>query len=143
MIRKTDFLKEYKAGVTVTISQQTPYIMVRRLRPIPQKALALIPQPRGFKLIRQVINIELVDLRANKQPVETFEPPIEVHVRYTQKDMAAAGGKLRLVYLFNNQWFYFAEKNHSRLISDPNPENGGEGVVTISRWDDPMIGWGL
>ena len=78
---------------------------------------------------------------------ETFELPVEIHVRHTKADLAAAATHkkpLRLGYFYNNQWVYFTKEKHGfNLQSDPNPETGGKGIVKISRWGDPMIGWGV
>jgi hypothetical protein len=147
MAQKNEIRKVYqRERVTVIIPPQMRFMAVRRIRQAPPEELPQARLAEGFKLIRHVINIDLYDPQGGKQSFETFDPPIEIHVRYTPADQAAAAAHkkpLRLAYFYNNKWVYFTKEKHGfYLQSDPNPENGGEGVVKISRWGDPMIGWG-
>jgi hypothetical protein len=143
-----DFPKE---GVTVTIPEQLSFIIVRQKSLISPRTLKGIPLPPGFILIRPVINIDLFNPRDHGRLLKTFEPPVEIHVRYTHADLAAAEAHektLKLAYLFQDkdrQWhcvLFNKEDDHFKLIPDHNPHDGGEGVVKFSHWGDPMIIWG-
>jgi hypothetical protein len=151
MIEKPELVKVFrKEGVTVIVPPQKVAVVVSQRPLISPDIVKQIPLPKGFFLIRPVINFDLHRPRSST-PITTFDPPIELHVHFTQADMIAAREHkegLRLGYYYEIEkgqwkWFFFDEKKHRIDVKpDPNPENGGEWVVHISKWGDPMIAWG-
>jgi hypothetical protein len=151
MIPKLNLVKVYKReNVTIIVQWQGTSVVVSRRKLISPAIVRHIPLPDDFSLIRPVINIDL-HLRSSSTPLISFNPPIEMHVRYTRADLAAArehNKPLRLGYYYEIdknqwQWFFFTQEKHQiEDKPDPNPDNGGEWVVYISHWGDPMIGWG-
>jgi hypothetical protein len=103
------------------------------------------PIPGGFQPFRLVINLKLVDAAQPDSEVSVFDPPIEVRVRYTAADVAAAeaaGGRLCLGFWDGKQWIRFTpEKHQFRLEPGASPE-AGWGVVSVSHWGDPTKAWG-
>ena len=146
MIQKNAQVILYKRQqVSVVIPPELSRLQVRRVKLLPPDIIKKTPLPEGFFLIRPVINIDFYDPHSPKTPLDTFNPPVTIHVRYTQADQAAAAaknGRLNLAYWDNDQWVIFTPEKHKfRLIPDSD-SRGGEGVVEISRWGDPMIVWG-
>jgi hypothetical protein len=96
---------------------------------------------------RLVINFGLVDEDDEDNILTDFDPPIEVKIRYNQKDIEdakASKGNLRLAYWSGKDWEYFTEKKHNfKLVPDSKPDKGGYGYVKISRWGDPPLAWGF
>jgi hypothetical protein len=132
------------AGVTVTVPAQKKKVKVLE-KPIknPEK----IKKAKGkFKARRLVMNLVLVDRDDPKKTLTKFDPPIEVRVRYRKKDLEnaeKAGKKLALAFWNGKVWVIFSKKKHKfQLQPDEKPKKGGYGVVEISNWGDPPIGWG-
>jgi hypothetical protein len=152
MIEKPELVKVFpNEGVTIIIPPQLSFVLVRQKGFISPVTLKRIPLPEGFNLIRPVINIDLFNPHDHGRLQKTFEPPVEIHVRFTRADLAAAEAykkTLQLAYLFQDKdrkwhWALFTKENSGfELKCDPNPETGGEGVVKISHWGDPMLVWG-
>jgi len=96
---------------------------------------------------RLVINFGLVDEDDENNILTEFDPPIEVKIRYKQKDIETAEegkGNLRLAYWNGEDWEYFTEEKHGfRLVPNSKPGKGGYGYVKISRWGDPPLAWGF
>ena len=105
------------------------------------------PKDSKFVAKRLVINFGLVDEGDEGNVLTDFDPPIEVKIRYKQKDIEAAEAaksNLRLAYWNGEDWEYFTEKKHDfKLVPDPKPDKGGYGYVEISRWGDPPLAWGF
>lgn len=132
-----------KEGVIVTIPV--------RARPIQAQRLALpvlepIPAvPGEFKHFRPVINLKLVDASQPDTEVLVFDPPIEVRVRYTAADVAAAeaaGGRLCLGFWDGKQWIRFTLEEHQFRLEPGGSPEAGWGVVSVSHWGDPTLAWG-
>lgn len=135
------FLKD---DVEVSVPEQAR----RRLRAVelPLGDPDMRPRPGKFKPIRAVINL---GMEFEDQPGEypdELDQEIEVRIRYTRADRVAAereGKPLVLAYWNGADWIPFtAEKHGFRLEPDSNPNRGGFGVITISKWGDPPVGWG-
>lgn len=142
MKRDQNFIFEYRqAGVTFIIPPQAEPISVRRL---PKGTLRNKPPEAGiFHPIRLVLNFELIARRDPWQPLEKFDPPITIRVRYTREDFEKAHGELKLGYWDGEKWTVFTHsKHHFHLIPDKKPADGGTGEVVVASWIDPALGWG-
>lgn len=117
-------------GVKVTVPTQAPPV-------------AVLGQP-PFELRRVVIILNVVEAGDPGKTVTQFNPPIELRVQYTQGDLDFAASKerdLALAFWDGGAWVRFtAQKHKFRLESDATL--GDVGVVEISSWIDPPIGWG-
>jgi hypothetical protein len=99
----------------------------------------------GFKPIRIVANIVLEEEGKPGTYLTDLGQSVEIKVRYTKKDKTAAealGKPLALAFWDGSSWIRFVEKHGFVLLPDPNPDKGGVGKVSITKWGDPPIGWG-
>lgn len=100
----------------------------------------------GFKPGRLVINFALVDEDNPETILTEFDPPFELRVRYTRGDLERAkkaGKSLELGFWNGDEWVVFTQEKHQfKLQPDAQGNAGGYGVVLISHWGDPNIGWG-
>ena len=141
MPRKVEFATE---GATVNIPDQKRKIGVRKL------AMGSLPSMKpskgGFQPARLVVNFELYDEDQPDKYLVEFDQPFELKVRYTKADMQRAdrdGAPLALGFWDGNTWVRFTAEKHGFLLQpDADPSNGGFGVVSISKWGDPPVGWG-
>lgn len=131
-------------GVKVTIPEQS-----RRVRAVtlPLGSLGkMAGKPGGFQPDRLVVNIALEDEDQPGVYLEEIDPPFELRVRYTRGDLEKAqkaGKELKLAFWDGTQWVVFTpEKHYFELQPSSQGDGGGYGVVRISRWGDPNIGWG-
>ena len=141
MPKKVEFDTE---GATVTIPDQKRKIGVRKLG---LGKLEKMPSIKGgFQPARLVLNFELFDEDQPDTYLVEFEQPFELKVRYTRADLERAeheGAALALGFWDGKSWVRFtAEKHGFHLLPDANPAKGGFGVVSISQWGDPPVGWG-
>lgn len=131
-------------GVAVTVPQQDRRIKVVKL-PLGQ-ADKMVGKPGGFQSDRLVINFALEDEDNPGVYLEEFEPPFELRVRYTRGDLEKAqkaGKELRLAFWDGTQWVVFTREKHQfELQASSQGDGGGYGIVRISHWGDPNIGWG-
>ena len=99
----------------------------------------------GFKPGRLVINFALVDEDNPETILTEFDPPFELRVRYTRGDLERAkkaGKSLELGFWNGDEWVVFTQEKHQfELQPDAQGNAGGYGVVLISHWGDPNIGW--
>lgn len=104
------------------------------------------PKTGDFKPIRAVINVVLEDENKPGVYLTNLEQAVEIRVRYTAEDKQAAdaaGATLALGFWDGKQWVRFTRQKHNfDLIPDPDPRKGGYGIVSITKWGDPPIGWG-
>jgi hypothetical protein len=103
------------------------------------------PSGGDFKPIRVVANIVLEDENYPGVYLTDLGQSVEIKVRYTKKDKGAADAMkkpLALAFWDGKQWVRFIEKHGFALLPDPDPEKGGIGKVSITKWGDPPIGWG-
>jgi hypothetical protein len=141
MPKKVEFDTE---GVTVTIPDQKRKIGVRKLGLGKMESMPSVKD--GFQPHRLVMNFELYDEEQPDGYLVEFEQPFELKVRYTKADLQRAereGAALALGFWDGKSWVRFtAEKHAYRLLPDADPENGGFGVVSITKWGDPPVSWG-
>lgn len=142
-VERADFGPE---GVVVTVQTQKSGKAVKIVK-FPPKRASEVPATTGvFAPGRLVINVGAVETDNPDQVVATFDPPMELRVRYTWQDLdraAAAGTDLKLGFYNEDlgRWVVFtAEKHRFRLDSDPGG-NSGVGIVEISHWGDPQVAW--
>lgn len=103
------------------------------------------PSGGGFKPIRIIANIVLEEEGKPGAYLTDLGQSVEIKVRYTKKDKAAADAMnktLALAFWDGSRWVRFTQKHGFALQPDSNPEKGGVGKVTITQWADPPIGWG-
>lgn len=141
MPKRVDFDEE---GVTITIPDQKRKIGVRKLGL--GKMESMPPVAGGFQPARLVLNFELYDEDQPDGYLVEFDQPFELRVRYTRGDLKRAendGTSLALGFWDGVTWVRFtAEKHGFQLVPDADAEKGGFGVVSITRWGDPPVGWG-
>lgn len=105
------------------------------------------PKTGDFKPIRAVLNIGIeVEGRPGEFP-DDLDEMVEIKVRYSPADKTAAdreGKPLALGYWNGTAWIRFTAEKHGFVLEpDAIPQRGGFGVITISKWGDPPIGWGI
>ena len=131
-------------GVTITIPSLARKIAVRKAAPgnlkdMPQTDADFVPR-------RVVIDFDFYDEDAPQASLTSIDAAFELRVRYTQQDVANAGGdwhSLKLAFYRGGKWKRFTqEKHHFILHPDEADPNTGYGVVQIRDWSDPNIGWG-
>jgi hypothetical protein len=132
-----------KGDVVVSVPERKD----RMLRPVelPFGSPDMDPKTGDIRPIRAVMNIGIeIEGRPGEYPDDLMQS-VEIKVRYTAEDQAAAdqaGKPLTLAYWDGSVWNRFtAEKHGFRLEPDPDPHQGGFGVITISKWGDPPIIW--
>ena len=131
-------------GISILIPKQRDHELEALKKKIPHKIL----KTKGhFKLIRPVANIVLVKKgggRPTKQPVKTFDPPIEIRVGYNWADVKKCGGdihKLKLAYWDGKQWVVISDPAHEYFILPPGTARVAE--AKIGSWaGDPPLAWG-
>lgn len=138
-------LEYHFPGITVLVPEQKGDQIVKvNNDPLPDNIPDQQDQPENFKLIRYIANITLFSSTSN-DPVLTFDPPIEIRVGYTIKDIMASNcdyKQLKLAYWDGSQWVIFRELTHEYHILPP--ETGLVAEAKISSWvGDPPIGWGM
>jgi hypothetical protein len=91
---------------------------------------------------RVLVNFVVVESADSEKLVTTFNPPLQLEVKYTQQDVANAKGKeLTLAFWDGSVWVPFTSKKHKfRLEADTS--GGGTGFVEITSWGDPPLAWG-
>jgi hypothetical protein len=101
-----------------------------------------------FKPARIVANIQIVDDEQGGLLTE-FDPPFELRVAYTAADFQRAQTKnqnLTLGFWDGGRWIAFTSAKHGFHLEPAAPNRplnaGGFGVVTLSKWGDPPLGWG-
>ena len=141
MPKKVEFAVE---GVTITIPDQKRKIGVRKLGLGHMESMPSVQG--GFRPARLVLNFELYDEDHPDSYLVEFDQPFELKVHYTKADLQHAerdGAPLALGFWDSSAWVRFTPEKHGfRLQPDANPEKGGFGVVSISKWGDPPVGWG-
>jgi hypothetical protein len=139
--KKFDFDEE---RVTITVPDQK----VKKAKAV-KLPLGKLDEMRGreggFKPGRLVINFALVDEDNPETILTEFDPPFELRVRYTRGDLERAkkaGKSLELGFWNGDEWVVFTQEKHQFELQPDAQENaGGYGVVLISHWGDPNIGW--
>lgn len=134
-----------KEDVNVRYHGHGKTVTAKRVLPLP--ALADLPATAGvFKPFRIVIYLKLTDTTQKGKKVLKFDPPIEVNVRYTEKDLALAeqaGGELKLADWDGKKWILFTKAAHNYHLEQWDPVKGrGWCVVHLSAYGDPPIGIG-
>jgi len=126
--------------VNVKFPGQAGRISVQRL-PMPADMPAV---PGGFQPIRLVINLKLADTMQPGIDLLKFDPPIELHVRYTTADLAkVTKEELSLGFWDGKHWIRFTEKGHSFQLKHWEEAKGrGLAIVSISQWGDPPVAVG-
>ncbi len=132
--------KNYRIeGVIVNIPGQPKPIRVKRLPlHIIMPKHTMLP---GFQPFRLVINLKMVEAAKPANIVTTFNPPIEIKVRFTAADYAAAistSGKLKMGYWDGNTW----TDCKVSIESKRSPDKGGWLVTKIAHWMDPTLALG-
>lgn len=127
-------------GVEITIPPQAETVHVVQL-PLPLLKDYAAPVPGGFDPFRPVINFDV--LYDDDQPVQHFDPPIQIKVRYTGNDVMTAGvGGLKLGFWDGLAWWPYTDAKHDFQLVPDADKSGGVGIVTVSDWGDPTQIWG-
>ncbi|NJD59151.1 MAG: hypothetical protein C3F13_02130 [Anaerolineales bacterium] len=103
--------------------------------------------PDGFEPFRPVIDLNVVKIASPATKVNRFTPPIEVKVRFTPADLAAAearGKSLCLGYWDGTAWIRCTPPavRGFQMIYEPRGKYAGWGIVTFDGWGDPGKAWG-
>ena len=137
-----------KHGISIIVPDQDLGIKIQPKSP-PDEIPDEIPEPVTFTLIRKISTIELFrkeDIeRSNYQdPVEQFEPPIELRVGYGQSELDEVEDdihRLVLAYWNMQEWIIISNKFHEYQILPPSIGQIAE--AKIYSWiGDPTIAWG-
>lgn len=98
----------------------------------------------GFKPIRVVANIAIEQEGNSGVYLTDLPKPVKISIRYRAADQTAAAGKpLRLAFWNGAQWVRLTASKHGfSLTPDADPQQGGVGSLTLTRWGDPPISWG-
>jgi hypothetical protein len=143
MLQPLDKEEYHFPGITVLVPRQTgDQIVEVTNEPIPDN----IPvETAHFRLIRYIANIALFRETGNKDPVLTFNPPIEIRVGYNLDDVMSSNcdlHQLKLAYWDGSQWVIFREATHDYHILPPGTAQVAE--ARIGSWvGDPPIAWGM
>jgi len=133
----------WKNEVMVKIPIQTPEIKPKRME-IPEN-LPMAYTPRGFKPLKPIINLKIVDVKNPGTVVTKFSPAIVIRVRYYQQDLddaERAGGMLALGFWDGKRWRRFGKKRKSPLRGWSKKNKKGWATVKVSGWPDPTIALG-
>ena len=139
--------KEYGSeGVKVKIGTQKSGKRVKIVKFKKKKKSELPGTPGGFSPGRIVINVGAVDQDDENQVITTFDPPMELRIKYTPADQArasAAGKSLNLGFYNEDlgRWIEFTQQKHSFRLEPDSSGNTGVGIVQISHWGDPNVAW--
>jgi len=117
---------------------------------LPQGIPEGIPEiTENFTLIRAIANLALFrsdDLENGNfdDPVQQFDPPIELRINYRMADMGHTNGdfnRLKLAYWDLEKWVVISDESHEYHIFPPS--TGQIAEAKIGSWaDDPTIAWG-
>ena len=116
----------------------------------PERIPGDIPEKtEAFTLIRYIINIALfhrdhVEEEYYKEPVQEFDPPIEIRVNYHIEDLHQVDCdiyQLKLAYWDMEKWVIISDRSHEYQILPHSTAQIAE--AKIWAWaDDPAIAWG-
>lgn len=141
---RDEFREDGVIVAIVTHPSQAKPIRAQRLDMPKEETMPSVPG--GFKPFRLVINLKMVYADRPDVEVNTFDPPIEIRVKFKASDVEAAkaeGKPLSLGFWDGTQWIRFTlEKHQFHLEPASTPNGGGWGVVRISHWGDPPKAWG-
>lgn len=140
--RVVDFDEE---GVTFIFPPELDDIFVLR------KDLYKPPTKGGFEAKRPIINVKLFRIQNGKAlPITTFKPSFQIEIHYKESD--DKDGKECAFWIESTEtWVKFTEKDHGFIPEKYDPKKHkkkikdkykGIGVVSISEWPDPVMGWG-
>ena len=130
-------------GITILVPKQIGDQIVEVTNgPFPDN----IPdQPGHFSLIRYIANLALFTETGRKDPVLTFNPPIEIRVSYHLDDVMKSNcdlHQLKLAYWDGKAWVILRESTHDYHILPPGTAQVAE--ARIGSWvGDPPIAWGM
>ena len=144
-------------GVTVIVPWQGRAVIVQSMPSVPLDQLK--SERDAFKPGGLLMNPEVLDARHPETVLTTFEPPMEIQVKFpnaaienarqlvrkqkqnekyepTTDEVVAA---LQLGFWDGARWVQFTKEKHKlRFLTTA----GIVGVVSLSKWGDPPIGWG-
>lgn len=115
---------------------------------------ALVPddlpkKSKNFRLIRLIANIVLYHKRDDdrydlSEPIQDFDPPIEIKVGYNIADIMENKGNfdsLKLAFWNGEKWVIISDPDHEYQILPPG--TGQLAEAKIKKWaGDPPVGWG-
>lgn len=111
---------------------------------IREKPYAVPPKGPNFVVIRHIGNFRVKDANTG-DPIEIFDPPLEITVCYTDKDIEKAEGleHLKLGAWINSRWWILPITNKNAECPFKNTNYVGACKVLITgRWADPEVAWG-
>lgn len=128
-----------KSRVTVKVPWQGVKVEVLKLAT--GKLEDLEPDPE-FEPERLVINLEVINADTGDM-LTSFNPPIQLEVAYTAKDVQNADGidKLKLAFWHETDKKWIVLGTQHDLMADGGTE-GGTYFATISSWGDRRIAYG-
>lgn len=139
-------LEYHFPGITVLVPQQKGDQIVKVINgSLPDNIPDQQDQPEKFKLIRYIANIALFSKTGIEDPVQTFDPPIEIRAGYSINDIMTSNcdyKQLKLAFWDGTKWVIFKESTHEYHILPP--DTGLVAEAKIWSWvGDPPIGWGM
>lgn len=128
-------------GISVLLPEQIDQEFEIRLKDLPR----VIPErTTNFELIRIIGNIAVFQKGNNGQPLQIFDPPIELRISYNSDDLAKVEGhvdQLKLAYWDLEQWVIISDPSHEYQILPSSTAQIAE--ARIWTWaGDPTLAWG-
>ena len=76
---------------------------------------------KNFKFKGEVNEIDIVETVPPNDPVQVFDPPIELIIFYTGDDLKAAGSmdQIKMAFWDGNKWIPFTEKHQFHIFDYP------------------------
>ncbi len=138
------------SGITILVprqrNQESNIIPVNRPELIPDE---IFEKRDDFNLIRVIANIALfrredLDHENFEEPVQTFDPPIEIRVNYNLDDVIQADcdiEQLKLAYWDGKDWVLISDEDHEYQILPASTAPVAEAKIWSWIGDPPII-WG-
>jgi hypothetical protein len=140
--------KDYQfsnGDVVVTVPEKATGMLRAVSKPIGSPNMN--PTGGDFQPVRVVINIVLEEESRPGVFLTDLNQSVTIRIRYSPADLneAARSRKpLALGFWDGQRWVRFDRTKHQfNLQSDPDVSRGGFATVTITRWGDPPIAWGV
>lgn len=133
-----------KIGVMVMVPKQVSGKKIK-VKGVSYKAKGNQKNPqKDFKFKREVNEIDIVETAPPNDPVLDFDPPIELKIFYTAKDLEAAGSmdRIKMAFWDGNEWIPFTKKHQFHIFEYPYKNWAGFGIAIIKEWIDPPIAIG-
>ncbi len=131
---------DFPEGLSVLVPGRIDVEIVRKPYGSPLKG--------SFKVIRPLVNFEIIDLKGNQD--DPFNHPVELLVRFTEDDVAQAEGNPKFIYYKDNKdkWVMPEDQDDNveidRYWFGASDGFVGFDVIKLPGWPaDPSGAWGV